>query len=180
MHITRVKILNVPYFLFRSIEKFYYLVQKRDYDHQMKIIFHHSLINIIVLHHLNQLNISWSNFTENDIFTTLLVQNAQVFPPPSHPSTSIPPYHPIVPTSSSTQTNQPISPPPSPFHVHIGSPSRVEIRKPKRSDLRILEKTYQRGHRKVFVPHVVGGTLPSSLKKQVDKGKQKVKEEDIQ
>lgn len=133
--------LNIPYFLFRSIEKMSYLVQKRDYDHQMKIIFHHSLINITVLHHLDKLNISWSTFIANDIFTTPPVQHAQAMPPPSYPSIFIPPSHPTVPTSLSTQTTVPISPPPSPFHVHIRSLRKVEISKPKRVDLSILERT---------------------------------------
>ena len=130
----------------------------------MKMIFHHSLIKIIVLHHLDQLNISWSTFIENDIFTTPPIQHAHAVPPPYHPSTSIPPSLTIVFTSSSYQTTSPISPPSSPFHVHIGSPSRVEISKPKRADLGILEKTYRRGHKKVFSPHIIEGALPYSWK----------------
>ena len=154
IHFTRVKMLNIPYFLFRSIDKMSYLVQKRDYDHQMKRIFHHSLIKIIVIHHLDQLNISWSSCIANDIFVAPPVQHAQVVPPPYHPSISIPPSHPTVPTSSSSQTTPSISPPPSPFHVHIGSPRRFEISKPKRDGLRISVKKYQRVHRKVF-PHIL-------------------------
>ena len=84
--------LNIPYFLFRDIEKMAYIVQKRDYDHQMRSLFHHSLIKIIFLHHLDKLNISWDTFIANDIFTAPPIQHAQAMPPPYHPSISIPPY----------------------------------------------------------------------------------------
>ena len=52
MHFTRVKLLNIPYYLFRRIDKMAYIVQEREYEHQMKSLFHHSLIKIIVLYHL--------------------------------------------------------------------------------------------------------------------------------
>ena len=41
MHFTRVRLLNIPYFIFMSIDKMAFIVQKRDYDQQMNIIFHH-------------------------------------------------------------------------------------------------------------------------------------------
>ena len=65
----------------------------------MRSIFHHSLIKIIVLHHLDKLNISWDTFIADDIFTTPPIQHAQARPPPSHPYTYIPPYQPTVPTA---------------------------------------------------------------------------------
>ena len=34
----------------------------------MSSIYHYSLIKMIVLHHLNLLNISWETFISNDIF----------------------------------------------------------------------------------------------------------------
>ena len=69
MHFIRVKMLNIPYYLFHSIDKMTYIVQKRDYEHKMKSLFHHSLIKIIVLYHLKELNIAWSTFIANLIFT---------------------------------------------------------------------------------------------------------------
>jgi len=68
MHFTRVKMLRIPYFLFRNIEKITYIVQKKSYPQQMSSIYHYSLIKMIVLHHLNLLNISWDTFIVNDIF----------------------------------------------------------------------------------------------------------------
>jgi len=58
MHFTRVKMMNIPYFLFRNTEKVAYIVQKNPYPQQMNSIYHYSLIKMIVLHHLNLLNIS--------------------------------------------------------------------------------------------------------------------------
>ena len=68
MYFTRVKMLNIPYFLFRNIEKIAYIVQEKPYPQQMSSIYHYSLIKMIVLHHLNLLNTSWDTFIANDIF----------------------------------------------------------------------------------------------------------------
>ena len=92
--------LNIPYYLFSNIEKMAYIVQKRDYNHRMKSLFHHSLIKIIFLPHLDKLNISWDTFIANEIFTAPPIQHAQAVPPPSHLSTDIPPSQPTTPTSS--------------------------------------------------------------------------------
>ena len=111
----------------------------------MQIIFHHSLIKIIVLHHLKQLNIPWSSFIANDIFTAPPIQHAQDVPSSSHPSTSIPPSQPTVHASSSDQSPSSISPPSSPSHIETGSPSRAEINEPKQAnvvEIDPLEKTY--------------------------------------
>ena len=67
MHFTRVRMLNIPYYLFRSVGKMAFIAQKREYEHQMKIIFHHSLIKIIFLYHLNELKISWDTFIPHGI-----------------------------------------------------------------------------------------------------------------
>ena len=42
MHFTRGRMLHIPYYLFRSIEKMAYIVQKRNYNKKMQILFHHS------------------------------------------------------------------------------------------------------------------------------------------
>lgn len=68
MHFKRVKMLNNAYLLFRNIEKMAYIVQKNPYPQQMRSIYQYSLIKMIVLHHLNLLNISWDTFIANDIF----------------------------------------------------------------------------------------------------------------
>ena len=51
----------------------------------MNSLFHHSLIKIIFLHHLKQLNIPWENFIEIEVFTSPPNQLAR----PITPSTSV-------------------------------------------------------------------------------------------
>jgi len=87
--------------------------------------------------------------------------------PPSQPTTSIPP------------SSQPISPLSSPLHGHTESPIRAEVIKPKRVDLGTLAHTYQRGHRHVFSPQIVGGALPFSPTKLVHKGKEEMTEAEV-
>ena len=54
MHFTRVKLLNLPYYLYESIDKIALVVNKRSYAHQMQSLFHHSLVKMIFLHQLEQ------------------------------------------------------------------------------------------------------------------------------
>lgn len=146
----------MPYYLLRSVEKISHISQKREYKDQMKSLFHHSLIKIIVLYHLKELNIAWSTFIANPIFTNAPTQNVQSIPSSSHPSTSIPPSHPIHHLYSSDDSATP-SPPSSPFNEPIHSPSRDEDREkehiehggisnPKRVGFSILIHTFQRGY----------------------------------
>lgn len=93
----------------------------------MHSIFYHSLIKMIVLHHLDQICITWEAFITNEIFNEPPSQPA----PPihisssTHPSTS---YHTPQDTyhSSSTGHSSPdtSTPSTSPFHVAIHSPPR--------------------------------------------------------
>ena len=69
MHFTKYKMMNLPYYLFQSIDKMASLVKKRSYDHQIPSLFHHSLLKIIVLHQLEQQGIPWEVFISNDVFT---------------------------------------------------------------------------------------------------------------
>ena len=52
MHFTRVKMLHFTYYLYMSIDKMSYIVRKRDFPHHMQILFHHSLIKVVVMHQL--------------------------------------------------------------------------------------------------------------------------------
>lgn len=145
-----------------------FIVQKMEDEYQMRSLFHHSLIKIIVLYHLNELNIAWSTFIANDIFREPSNQHAQNVPSSSHPSTSILPSQPISRSSPSDHTPSPISPPSSPFHTNIGSPRRIEVSEPKSASMVEVEpfpKTYQRGHKHVFSPHIVEGSMPSTSTK---------------
>ena len=58
-----------------------YNVQHREYEFQMNNLFHHSLIKIIVLHHLKQLKIARETFIEAEVLTS----------PPNEPARPIPP-----------------------------------------------------------------------------------------
>lgn len=58
-----------------------YKVQHIEYELQMNNLFHHSLIKIIVLHHLKQLNIAWETFIEAKVFTSPSNQPARPIPP---------------------------------------------------------------------------------------------------
>lgn len=165
--------LNIPYYLYQSIDMMSFIAQNKYYDHQMQSIFHHSLIEMIALHYLDQLNIAWDAFISNNIFTVPPIYHGQEASSSSHPSTSIPPPQPAVHTSSPNQSLSPTSPPSSPFRTKTGSPRRGEISKTKRVDLGIMAHTYQRGHRQVFAPQILGGSLPYSSTKKLHKGKEK-------
>ena len=54
-----------------------------------------------------------------------------------------------------------------------------ELQKTKVAEIETLAKTYQRGHKQVFTPHIMKGALPSSPIKKVQKGKGNMVEEDI-
>ena len=149
-----------------------FIVQKRDYDQQMNNLFYHSLMKIIVLHHLDQVGISWDTSIANDIFTAPQAPHAENVPSSSHPATSMPP------PQSTSHTPSP-SPPLSPFYEQDESPSRGEVSKPKEGEICMLAKTYYRGYRQVFSPNILGGALPFSPIKQVQKGKQNMAEEDV-
>ena len=50
MHFTRVRMMNLPYFICRNIEKMATLVQRKPLHQQLTNIYHFSLINIVFLH----------------------------------------------------------------------------------------------------------------------------------
>ena len=54
MHFTRVRMMNIPYFMFRNIERMVVLVQKKTPSQQHRSIYHYALIKIVVVHHLAQ------------------------------------------------------------------------------------------------------------------------------
>jgi len=69
MHFTKVKMLNLPYYLYRSIDKMSYVVQNRNYSQQMQSLFHHSLIKMVLLHQLEKKGIPWEVFIAHEVFT---------------------------------------------------------------------------------------------------------------
>jgi len=50
MHFTRVRMMNIPYFMFRNIERMVFLVQKKTQAQQHRSIYHYALIKIVVVH----------------------------------------------------------------------------------------------------------------------------------
>lgn len=68
MHFTRVRMMNLPYFICRNIEKMATLVQRKPLHQQFNNIYHFSLIKIVVLHQLSLLNVSWDTFISHEVF----------------------------------------------------------------------------------------------------------------
>lgn len=60
--------MDIPYFMFQNIEKMAHYVNKKPYPQQLNMIYHFSMIKIIVLHQLNLLNIPWETFIYHEVF----------------------------------------------------------------------------------------------------------------
>lgn len=50
MHFTRVRVMNIPYFMFHNIEKMVPLVQRKTPAQQHNSVYHYALIKIVVVH----------------------------------------------------------------------------------------------------------------------------------
>lgn len=139
MHFTRVRMLKIPYFLLRNIENMAYLVSKKEYHQQLNsLLYHQSLIKLIVLDHLNLLNISWDTFTSNDIF-----KNPQI-PPPISQERREASASPVV---AKTRKHKVKSPRP--------------VKECNVTYQRGLRELFA-AERRVIAPHGVEGTFPSS------------------
>ena len=55
MHFTRVRMMNILYFIFRNIERMTTLVQHKTPQQQLNNVYHFVLINILVVHQLGLL-----------------------------------------------------------------------------------------------------------------------------
>ena len=71
MHFTRVRMMNIPFFMCRNIERMVPLVQRKSPTHQHKSIYHYALIKIVVMHQLAQQGITWEDFISRDYFAPL-------------------------------------------------------------------------------------------------------------
>jgi hypothetical protein len=69
MHFTRVRMMNIPFFMCRNIEKMVPLVQRKSPAQQHRSIYHYALIKIVVMHQLAQQGIPWEDFISRDFFT---------------------------------------------------------------------------------------------------------------
>ena len=70
MHFTRVRMMSIPYFMYRNIEQMTVLVQKKTPEQQHNSIYHYALIKIIVVHQLGLQGIAWDEFISLDFFAT--------------------------------------------------------------------------------------------------------------
>jgi len=61
--------MNIPYFMFRNIEKMVPIVQRKTPAQQHNSIYHYALIKIVVVHQLAQQGITWEDFISCDLFT---------------------------------------------------------------------------------------------------------------
>ena len=68
MHFTRVRLMSIPYFMYRNIERMTFLVQKKTPAQQHNSIYHYALIKIMVVHQLAQQGIAWDEFISRDFF----------------------------------------------------------------------------------------------------------------
>ena len=85
MHFTRAQLLNLPFFLHRSIENMASTIQKRPPSQQTACLFHHSLIKIVILHQLEKKEISWETFIAHPYFTIFPSFHTSPSPSTHHP-----------------------------------------------------------------------------------------------
>ena len=52
MHFTRVRFMNIPYFMCQNIKRMTTLLQKKTLEQHYNSIYHYALIKIIVVHQL--------------------------------------------------------------------------------------------------------------------------------
>ena len=90
--------MNLPYYLFQSIDKMASAINTKSYDHQMPSLFHHSLIKMIILYQLEKQGVSWETFISHDVFAYPRAFIQQSLPSTSQPSTSTHPSSPHVPS----------------------------------------------------------------------------------
>lgn len=70
MHFTRVRFMNIPYFMCQNIKRMTTLVRKKTSEQQHNNIYHYALIKIIVVHQLGLQGITWDDFISRDFFRT--------------------------------------------------------------------------------------------------------------
>ena len=68
MHFTRVRMMNILYFILRNIERMTTLVQQKTPQQQLNNVYHFALIKILVVHQLGLQGITWDDFISRDFF----------------------------------------------------------------------------------------------------------------
>ena len=69
MHFTRVRMMNIPIFLFQNIRRMVSKLQKKTPAQQDRSLYHYGLIQLIVSYQLTQQGISWEEFISREFFT---------------------------------------------------------------------------------------------------------------
>lgn len=68
MHFTQVRMMNIPYFMCRNIERMTTLVQHKTPQQQFNNIYHFALIKIVVVHQLGLRGITWDDLISREFF----------------------------------------------------------------------------------------------------------------
>ena len=68
MHFNWVRMMNIPYFICRNIEKMTTLVQHKTPQQQFNSVYHFALIKIVVVHQLGLQGITWDDFISHEFF----------------------------------------------------------------------------------------------------------------
>ena len=68
MHFTRVRMMSIPHFICKNIERMIVIAKRKPYSQQLNNIYHFSIIKIFVLHQLIQLGVPWETFIAHEIF----------------------------------------------------------------------------------------------------------------
>ena len=68
MHFTRVQMMNIPYFIFRNIERMTTFIQHKTPQQQLNSVYHFAVIKILVVYQLGLQGITWDDFVSHDFF----------------------------------------------------------------------------------------------------------------
>ena len=69
MHFTRVRMMIIPYFIFRNLERMTTFIQRKTPQQQLNNVYHFALIKILVVHQLGLQGITWDDFISHNFFT---------------------------------------------------------------------------------------------------------------
>ena len=137
MHFTRVRMMNIPVFLFHNIQRMVPMLQKKTPAQQYRSLCHYGLIQLIVSHQLTQQGISWEEFISREFFTV----------PPQ-------PHHEVI-----HEEGGPSQQPDAPVTRHVSSTPLVTYQKGPRALFAAA--------RRVLSPQQVEGVSPSSSTQRV-------------
>ena len=86
IHFTRVRMMNLPFFICRNIERINTFMLHKTPQQQPNSVFHFPLIRILVDHQLGLQGIAWEDFISHDFFNTsqVISEPGQEMGGPSH------------------------------------------------------------------------------------------------